>query len=369
MPTSGHRSSVAAKPAVRHGPAYRLDRLRGGVAGVADRRALDEPAHSIQIDHVGIGQAADEDPSVELGHGQPLVHQQPEGFAKGVAGDPEGRADGVLGQPGAGGERAVDDPLPDDVGYPLRGAAAGQPPAVGGEDGEDIGRCPGHEINNNTKVNYCRIVQHGSKWIAKLLEHGPVRLCLLHPRRSGNFEQQSLQNTGRVTTTRTRRPGQDLLGHHQLMRHGASADRHGCSSASASRRRHTTPASRAADSRMSARSRGCVSIGECARVQLDGLDAEACARRAPLPVGQDRRVERADDVRARAGERQPGIVDARLRPQPACQRRLLGRVLKLACRVGGVGVVRPPELVARARVAEAGHEGIVDRDAQTSAHR
>ena len=47
------------------------------------------------------------------------------------------------------------------------------------------------------------------------------------PRRSGNFEQQSLQNTGRVTTTRTRRPGQDLLGHHQFVRHGASADRHG----------------------------------------------------------------------------------------------------------------------------------------------
>ena len=109
-----------------------------------DHAALDRAPQPVEVDQVGLVELADEHAAVHLVDQQALVRQQPEGLAQRVAGDPEDHDQLLLGQVRPGRQVALGDPPAQDVGHPLRGAAAGQPAAVGGEGGEGVGRCRGH---------------------------------------------------------------------------------------------------------------------------------------------------------------------------------------------------------------------------------
>src|SRR6476661_1999237 len=75
----------------------------------------------------------------------------------------------------------------------------------------------------------------------------------------------------------------------------------------------------------------------------------------PLPLRTDDGVPRADDVDGPLDAPRRSVV-GRLTAELGGEVRVLGRDLQLAGRIGGVEVVRAPELVADARVAEPADE-------------
>src|SRR5690242_12283358 len=77
-----------------------------------------------------------------------------------------------------------------------------------------------------------------------------------------------------------------------------------------------------------------------------------------LPVRPDRAVPGTDDVEGPLDPSRLTVVRG-LPSQPAGEVRVLRRVLEIPGRVGRIGVVRAPQLVADARVAEAGDEHAV----------
>ena len=92
-----------------------------------------------------------------------------------------------------------------------------------------------------------------------------------------------------------------------------------------------------------------------ARVELERLDAEHVPGEMPLPLRADDGVPRADDVDRPLDALRRSVV-GRLTAEPGGKVRVLGRDLQLAGRVGGVGVVRAPEVVPNARVTEPADE-------------
>jgi hypothetical protein len=94
------------------------------------------------------------------------------------------------------------------------------------------------------------------------------------------------------------------------------------------------------------------------RVELERLDAEHVPREVQLPLGTDDGVPSANDVHGPLDCRRRARV-RRLAAEPARKVGVLVRDLQLPNRVGGIGVVGAPELVAEARVAEARDEDAV----------
>jgi hypothetical protein len=92
-----------------------------------------------------------------------------------------------------------------------------------------------------------------------------------------------------------------------------------------------------------------------ARVELERLDAEDVPSEMLLPLGPDDSVPRADDVDRPLDALRRSVV-GRLTAELGGEVRVFGRDLQLSGGVRGVGVVRAPELVADARVAELADE-------------
>jgi hypothetical protein len=140
-----------------HRPLPLHDRLGERVQGVRrfaqppDDGALHERAGAVDVLHVLDRQNPDEHPAVQLVDEQPLMGEQPERLAQGVAGDPQRSSDAVLRQPCPRREVALGDAAPEDVRDPLGRAGTTQEGPVVGQSAQLLCHARNSTADTRTK--------------------------------------------------------------------------------------------------------------------------------------------------------------------------------------------------------------------------